>query len=192
VCSNPQAFQYTKLKEVIIIMGLFDRFKKASEGGDPNPYELTNPIAGEVVDIAKVKDEVFNSGMLGKGVGVIAACDSGIIEAPISGTVSTLFPTLHAIGITTKEGVEVLIHIGVNTVDLNGEGFKSFVKQDQTVKRGEPLVEVSFKALVEKGYDMTVMLIVTNTDDFKAVKGHEGKQDKGGVVVSIETAMSFS
>jgi len=167
-------------------MGLFSRLKKASEEVDSNPYELTNPIAGEVVDIVKVKDEVFNSGMLGKGIGIITDCDTGIIEAPVSGTISTLFPTLHAIGITTKEGIEVLIHIGVNTVDLNGEGFKSFVKQEQTVKRGERLVEVSFKSLIEKGYDMTVMMIITNTDDFKAVKGHEGKKDKGDIVITIE------
>lgn len=153
-------------------MGLFDRFKKKTED---RPYTLTAPLEGTVAEIKDVKDPAFASEELGKGVGITVQKDVADVCAPISGEISVLFPTLHAIGITTETGVEILIHIGVDTVNLEGRGFDAYVKQGQKVQRGEKLVSVQFKMLEDEGYDMTVMMVIGNTEDYKEVVCNTGK-----------------
>lgn len=166
-------------------MGFFDRFKKAEERKDEHPYEVSAPVAGLAVDITEVKDEAFRSAMLGKGVGIHAEGETDVVTAPVSGEISVLFPTLHAVGLVTDEGVEVLIHIGVDTVNLEGEGFKAYVSQGQKVKRGDRLVEVNFRKLEEKGYDMTVMTIVSNTEEWKEVISCPGTCTKEDYVIHV-------
>lgn len=163
-------------------MGLFDRFKKKTED---RPYELTAPLAGTVVEIKEVRDQAFASEELGKGVGITAKKDVADVCAPISGEVSALFPTLHAVGITTEKGVEILIHIGVDTVNLEGRGFEAYVEQGQKVKRGEPLVSVQFGKLEDEGYDMTVMMVIGNTEDYKEVICNTGACDSEKEVVKL-------
>lgn len=153
-------------------MGLFDRLKK---GKNEEPYKLSAPVSGEAINIKEVRDKVFSSESMGKGVGILAEKGKDYVCAPISGVISALFPTLHAIGITTDNGVEILLHIGIDTVNLNGKGFTTYVKQGQRVKRGDRLLLVEFEMLKKEGYDMTIMIIVTNTEEYKTIVCKTGK-----------------
>lgn len=139
-------------------MGLFAKFKKAESVY--NPKEIAMPVSGEVIPLETVRDEVFASGAMGKGVGIIP--ESERVLSPISGTLNVVFPTGHAYGIVGDNGVEILIHIGINTVELQGEGLFIKVKQGQHIKRGEVLCTFDKKLITDKGYDSTIMLIVTN------------------------------
>lgn len=125
--------------------------------------DIYTPIKGQVIPLINVKDDAFAQGILGKGVAIEPL--EGKVFAPVKGTVTTLFPTLHAIGITTENGVEILIHVGLDTVRLNGEHFKAFVNQGDLIEKGQLLVEFDKKAIEEKGYILTTPVIVTNTDD---------------------------
>lgn len=149
-------------------MGVMDFFKRA--GAREHDSELHKFVAcakGKVIPLAEVKDEVFASGVLGKGCGIIP--ESGDIFSPVSGTVEMIFPTKHAIGIKTAQGVEALIHIGINTVEIDGKGFQSFVKQGDKVSKGQLLESVDLKGIIEAGYDPTVMLIITGMGDYNDV-----------------------
>lgn len=126
--------------------------------------EIVSPIKGEVLKLEAIKDDAFASGVLGKGVAILP--DEGKVFAPADGTVSTLFPTLHALGIETDNGAEILIHIGLDTVQLNGEGFKAMVKQGDHIKRGQLLITFDKEFIEKKGYCIQTPVIVTNTDDF--------------------------
>lgn len=124
---------------------------------------IVSPIKGKVIPLSEVEDDAFAQGFLGKGVGIIPA--EGRVCSPLDGVVTTLFPTLHAIGITGDNGIEVLIHVGFDTVKLNGEGFKANIKQDDRVKCGQLLVEFDKELLEGKGYSLTTPVIITNSDN---------------------------
>ena len=109
------------------------------------------PVNGEVIALDKVEDETFASGIMGKGVAIIPV--DGKVVSPINGTVQTIFKTKHAIGLLSDEGVEVLIHIGMDTVQLNGEHFTAHIKDGDRVKVGDPLVDVDLEAVRAKGYE---------------------------------------
>lgn len=125
---------------------------------------LTSPIEGKVISLDKVEDQVFSSGALGKGVAIEPA--KGEVYAPSDAEVTTLFPTGHAIGLTTTDGVEVLIHIGMDTVDLNGDGFETFVKQGDQVKKGDLLVKFDINKIKEAGYSVITPVVITNSGDY--------------------------
>ena len=122
-------------------------------------------IDGILIPLKDVKDEVFSKGIIGRGVAITPI--SSKVVAPIEGTIKTIFPTNHAIGIETKDGLEFLIHIGIDTVKLNGEGFKRIASEGQNVKAGDVLVEVDLDMLNRKGYS-TDILIILITDEEKA------------------------
>ena len=126
------------------------------------------PIKGEVKPIEESSDAAFASGALGKGVVILP--EEGKVNAPVTGTVTVLFPSLHAIGITSDAGVELLIHIGINTVQLNGEGFTAHIKQGDQIKQGQLLVEFDMNKIKEAGYTLETPVLVTNYADLKEVK----------------------
>lgn len=126
------------------------------------------PIKGEVKPIEESSDASFASGALGKGVVILP--EEGKVYAPVTGTVTVLFPSLHAIGITSDAGVELLIHIGINTVQLNGEGFTAHIKQGDQIKQGQLLVEFDMNKIKEAGYSLETPVLVTNYADLKEVK----------------------
>ena len=126
------------------------------------------PIKGEVKTIEESSDAAFASGALGKGVVILP--EEGKVYAPVTGTVTVLFPSLHAIGITSDAGVELLIHIGINTVQLNGEGFTAHIKQGDQIKQGQLLVEFDMNKIKEAGYTLETPVLVTNYADLKEVK----------------------
>ena len=125
---------------------------------------LSSVVKGDLVQLAEVGDAAFSTGSMGKGIGIKPTDDH--IYAPIDGKVTAIFPTKHAIGITGSNGIEILIHIGIDTVELEGKYFTLQVKEGETVSRGDVLAVVDFSKVVEAGYDPTVMVIITNTNDF--------------------------
>jgi PTS system beta-glucosides-specific IIC component len=119
-----------------------------------------SPLAGEVVELSSVSDPVFAGGLLGPGVAIRPS--EGLVRSPVDGVVTSLARARHAVGVSSPEGVDVLVHIGIDTVHLAGRGFEALVQQGQQVHAGQPLIRVDLAALVEAGYDPTSPVIVTN------------------------------
>lgn len=129
--------------------------------------EIASPIKGTVLKLEKMKDDAFASGVLGKGAAIIP--EEGNVYAPADGVITALFPTLHAIGMQADNGLELLIHIGLDTVQLNGEGFRAMVKQGDRVKKGQLLVTFDKEFIESKGFCLETPVLVTNSDDFLEV-----------------------
>ncbi|MDR1033584.1 MAG: glucose PTS transporter subunit IIA [Bifidobacteriaceae bacterium] len=125
------------------------------------------PVEGKVIPLAELKDQAFAEGLLGKGVGIEPT--KGEVVAPFDGEVTMIFPTLHALGVTSNSGLELLIHIGIDTVKLDGKYFTGHVKQGDKVKRGELLVTFDIKGIESEGYSTQVPVIVTNTPAYTDV-----------------------
>ncbi len=129
---------------------------------------ISSPVNGTAEDLSKVNDEVFSQKMMGDGAAVIPS--DGTIVAPADGEITVAYATKHAYGLTTTDGAEVLIHIGLDTVNLKGEHFTSNVTQGQKIKKGDVLGTVDLDAVKAAGYDTTTMIVVTNTANYSAVK----------------------
>ncbi|MGL4695489.1 beta-glucoside-specific PTS transporter subunit IIABC [Enterococcus larvae] len=125
---------------------------------------LSSPVVGRVIPLSEVKDEVFASGMVGAGVGIVP--EVGELVAPESGEITMLFETNHAIGMKLENGAELLFHIGIDTVQMEGDGFVSFVKSGDQVKRGQKLIEFDLNKITAAGLDPTVICVVTNQERF--------------------------
>ena len=130
---------------------------------------LVSPLSGEVVELANVNDPVFSSGAMGKGLAVKPS--EGVVYAPADAEVTIAFETGHAYGLKTASGAELLIHIGIDTVSMNGEGFEKLVAAGDKVKAGAPLAKFDSSKIAAAGLDDTTMVIVTNTADFAVVEG---------------------
>jgi len=130
----------------------------------PKTLALDSPMSGRIIPLEDVPDQTFASGLLGKGVGIIPA--DGRVVSPVNGTIASLFRTGHAIGLLAENGVELLIHVGLDTVKLGGEHFTIHVSQDQPVSCGELLIEFDMAAISQAGYDLTTPIIVSNSDDY--------------------------
>ena len=150
-------------------MGFLDLFK--SKGSEvPSvifPVILGAPAKGRFVTMSRIPDEVFSTGVLGACCGIEP--ETGEVHAPIDGKISQLADTLHAVGIEAG-GMEILLHVGVDTVDMNGDGFTSMVKVGQTVKKGDLLLKVNLAKIHEAGHPATIIMAVTNSDDFASVE----------------------
>ncbi len=125
---------------------------------------ITSPLSGAVIALSDVQDDAFASGVLGQGVAIQPS--EGVVVAPFDGKVTALFPTLHAIGLTADDGRELLIHIGLNTVQLKGEGFKAFVKKGDQITAGQRLVEFDISAIEEAGFSLETPVIITNAKKY--------------------------
>lgn len=139
------------------------------------------PVKGTVLPLAQAADEAFSSGVLGQGA-VIEPVE-GVVYAPFDGVIETLFPTNHAVGITSADGIELLIHVGIDTVQLNGECFTPFVQQEERVKAGQKLIGFDIDGIRQAGYQTQTMVIVTNSDDFCEIKVTEEKQVDCGTIL---------
>lgn len=131
----------------------------------PEKLVLCAPVTGKMIPLKDVPDPVFSSGTMGKGVGFNP--EKGEICAPCDGKIVMLADTLHAFGMETAAGAEILIHIGLDTVDLNGEGFRKLASEGQKVKRGTPVISVDLDFMKSKGIIMTTPMVVTNSDDYE-------------------------
>ena len=140
-----------------------DIFQKAEKG------VICSPLTGKAILMSEVPDDTFAAEVLGKGMAVIPS--EGKVVAPCHGEISTLFDTKHAIGITTKDGAELLIHVGVNTVELNGKYYEAHVAQGDQVKPGQVLLTFDIQKIQEAGYPVATPVIIANTDDYINVEG---------------------
>ena len=129
---------------------------------------VASPITGEAIPMTQVPDETFAAEVLGKGAAIIP--DEGAVYAPFEGTVTTVFDTKHAIGLTGDNGVELLIHIGINTVELNGKYYEVKVAEGDRVKKGQLMVTFDKKGIADSGYNLTTPVIVTNSDQYQDIQ----------------------
>lgn len=132
------------------------------------PTKLYAPVNGQTLPLTEVKDEVFSSEAMGKGLAFVPS--EGLLRAPADGTVVLVFPTGHAIGMQTAAGAEILMHIGMDTVNLQGKGFETLVEKGQAAKAGDPLVKFDLAAIKQAGYDPTMPMVVTNSVKYHEVK----------------------
>ncbi len=143
------------------------------------------PIKGTVIPINEIPDETFAAGVLGQGVGIVPAIGEAV--APFDGTVSVLFGTHHAIGLTSPEGVEILIHIGINTVELDGKCYTAHIAEGDTVKAGQPLVSFDIDGIKKAGYDVTTAVLISYTDDYQEVKAEKlGNVEKLEKIITVK------
>lgn len=152
--------------------------KAAKNAAGLQKTEIAAPMSGAVKPLGACSDEAFASEVLGKGVVIVP--ENGIVTAPFDGVVENLFATRHAIALKDKKGCSVLIHIGMDTVRLDGEGFKAFVKQGDTVKKGDKLLEVDINTVKAKGYSLETPVLVTDADQYADVVEMAGQTVKAG------------
>jgi len=142
------------------------------------------PVEGTIIPLTSVKDEVFASEAMGKGLAIVPT--NGEVKSPVTGTVSAVYPTGHAIGITADNGAEILIHIGIDTVQLNGKYFETLVKQNAHVNQGELVTKFDAEKIKVAGYDTTVMVIVTNTTSYAAVEPTDATEAQGNWLLKLQ------
>lgn len=167
---------------------MFRLFKKKEEKPEITALSVADdaivaPADGELIDVSTVSDPMFAEKVMGDSVAFKYTGDKVTVCAPANGTISVIFPTGHAFGIAMKNGVELLIHIGVNTVETNGDGFRLLGKNpEDTVKAGDPIVEVDLKKLSPK-YDMSTMLIVTEANGQEITFQEPGMVTRGQKII---------
>ena len=170
-------------------MGLFDFLKKKAEPARPEPVAaawgpgvVCSPVSGEAVQLAESDDPVFASGAMGGGIAVRPTGE--VAYAPVTGTVSAAMA--HAVGITADDGAEVLVHVGIDTVEMNGDGLACLVAQGSHVEAGQPIVSFSREKIAAAGKKDTVFVLVTNSDDYAEVKPvPNGPVEAGAIVVRL-------
>ena len=168
-----------------------EALKEASEGlVQPTVLaesaEVVSPLAGQVKPLSQATDPVFSSGVMGQGV--VIEPSQGELVSPVNGTVTVLFPTKHAVGIVSEEGVEMLMHIGMDTVSLDGKGFEAHVEQGDKVVVGQQLISFDMDVIKEAGLVTETPVIITNQDDFQAdVEGDLPRDIKRGDVLMTAT-----
>ena len=145
---------------------------------------IYSPLKGKVIELSQIKDAAFASGVLGKGVAIVP--EEGKIVSPVDGIVTTIFPTLHAIGITSDDGVEMLIHIGLDTVQLEGKGFKGMVKDRDKITKGQVLIEFDIDYITKEGYCLETPVLVTNADNYlDVISENKNTVNYGESIISI-------
>lgn len=165
---------------------MFSFFKKKEAPVEENKTPvLTAYLSGKVIPIDEVKDEVFSSKALGDGLGIEP--EGNVIVAPCAGTVLALMEgSKHAVGLTLSNGAEILIHEGIDTVNMEGEGFKYFVKEGQKVNAGDKLLQFDSEKIKAHGYETTCIFVVTNGDEYPDMKLHTGMDAVQGETVIAE------
>ena len=181
-------FGYEDEKEVATEVETERLVQEETTGNIPATLQnetLVTPIVGDVVALADVNDPVFSSGAMGQGIAVKPS--QGVVYAPADAEVSIAFPTGHAFGLKTTDGAEVLIHVGIDTVSMNGEGFEAKVAQGDKVKAGDVLGTFDSNKIAAAGLDDTTMVIVTNTADYGSVAPvATGSVAKGDAVIEVK------
>ncbi len=163
-------------------MGVFDRFKKKDETRTAaEPGKIYAPITGRYLELREIPDQVFSEGMMGNGCGIEP--ESSVVTAPADGVVSAVADTKHAVGITTEDGMELLIHVGMDTVKMQGKGFHVKVKMGQKVSCGTVLMEFDRELIRAAGYPATTAFVVANSDEYENLVFYTGKRYEQGEVI---------
>lgn len=153
-------------------------------GSKEEKIQVVAPVAGKLVPLSEVSDPTFSEEILGQGAAVIPTENQFL--SPVDGTVTTVFPTGHAVALTSVEGVEILLHIGLDTVKLNGKHFTIHAEEGQQVKKGDLLLEADLEQIKSEGYDIITPVVICNTEEFSEIgmaKG--GSVTAGNVIINI-------
>ncbi|MDO4679826.1 MAG: PTS glucose transporter subunit IIA [Aerococcus sp.] len=166
-------------------MGLFDFFKK-EEAPSQKTIAIHSPLTGQLVPLVDVPDQVFAGEMMGNGIAVQPKMKKQTVVSPISGEVVSVFPTKHAVTLQTNEGIELLLHVGLDTVELEGKGFTAHVKDGDTVKAGDDLLTVDFPSVDAAGYATVTPIVVTNASDIHGMAlVASGSVDAGDTLLMV-------
>jgi glucose-specific phosphotransferase system IIA component len=147
-------------------------------------FKIYSPVTGKVIELEKVNDVVFSQKLVGDGVAIEPI--SNIVVAPCHGVIKLIFKTNHAFALVTDEGLEIIIHIGIDTIDLKGEGFTRIAQEEQRVKPGDKILKFNKQLLESKGYDLTTMLLITNYSKMKKMDYFYLKESLAGEDIVIE------
>ena len=161
-------------------MGLFDKIKSAFVSADgkvshpsatfaTRPDVVYAPASGVLMSLKEVNDAVISAGLLGDGYGILPT-GSGVLYAPVNGRISSTTVTNHAIGLRTEDGMEVLIHIGIDTVKMEGKGFSRLVEANDEVRAGQPLITFDVDAIKLAGYEEVIACVISNPDAFSSIE----------------------
>ena len=174
---DPETAPKTKMNEAVRAEEFLVENEPKAE-----PDTVYSPLSGNAIALENVNDPTFASGALGKGVAVVPS--EGKVYAPFDGTLDLLYDTKHALGMTSSDGIELLVHVGLNTVELDGKYYTAHAKSGDTIKKGQLLLEFDISKIKEAGYDITTPVIVTNADNYK-----EAAVVKNGRVKAAEKAI---
>ena len=167
-----------------ILRKLFGNNESETSKPKCEPMSVYAPVVGTVISLSAYPDDVFSQGTMGKGCGILPSEE--LVTAPFNGTIVATSDTLHAVGIQSDDGVEVLIHVGVDTVCMNGKGFKYHVKEGQRVCLGDPLIEFDRETIKNAGYSDAVAVLVTNSFDYADVElKMEGTVTNSDIILKI-------
>lgn len=164
-------------------MGLFDKFKKlvSDDNGSNNLLNIVSPLEGEIIAIEDVPDVIFAEKIVGDGIAIVPTGNK--IVAPVTGEIVKIYETNHAFAIRSKEGLEVLVHFGLDTVELRGEGFTRIAEEGQNINAGETIIEFDLALLTEKAKSVITPCIVSNMDEIKSMTKLTGAVKAGETVV---------
>lgn len=151
-------------------MGIFTKLFKNT--ADP-ANTLASPAEGKTVDISEVPDPTFAEGILGKGIAIIPEGDT--VYSPCDGTIDLMFDTGHAVNLISDSGIEILIHIGLETVSLKGKHFKTFMNTGDKVKKGDKLIEFDRKAIADEGFNTIIPVVICNSDSYSEIIAETAK-----------------
>lgn len=140
---------------------LFDRFKSKEYSDN----EILSPVTGRYLPLSEVKDAMFREEMLGQTTAILPSPDVLTLVAPANGTLEVMYPTGHAYAVRMKNGMGILIHVGIDTCKMNGKGFKILAKKGEEVKAGQPILRADFDLIKEQGYDISVFMIFTDAQN---------------------------
>lgn len=157
-------------------MGIFNGLFGKKEG--KKVITVASPAKGKCISITEVNDPTFSAEVLGRGIAVIPS--EGVFYAPADGKVTMAFATGHAVSMETLEGVELLMHVGIDTVELQGKYFQMKVSNGQNIKKGDVLIKADLEGIRGEGYDTVAMLVVCNTDDFAEIDCISGREVQPG------------
>ena len=146
---------------------------------------VTAPFSGNIVPLNKVPDETFASGVLGEGIAIEPS--DGLFCSPVNGTVETIAGTKHAIGFVADGGLEILVHVGLDTVKMGGDGFTGHVHSGDAVKKGDLILEIDLEKVKAAGYDTSTLVVICNTDDYEDVRELDNKEVQPGDDVIVIT-----
>lgn len=164
---------YKDKEKVEEVMEIVEENNNEVKSNSLKKVVISSPIKGETIKLEDIEDAAFATGVLGQGLAIKPT--EGKVVSPVSGEITTLFPSLHAIGITSDEGVEILIHVGLDTVQLEGKGFKAHVKQGDKIVKGQELVTFDIDFIQESGYSIVTPVVVTNYNDYFEIAATESE-----------------
>lgn len=160
-------------------------FSKLFKGGEDPANTLVSPVDGKAVAISEVSDPTFSEEILGKGLAIKPS--SNTVYSPCDGTIDLMFDTGHAVNLISDSGIEILIHIGLDTVSLKGKHFKTFKNTGDKVKKGDALIEFEREEIANEGFDTIIPIVICNSDSYSSIKPVTGVDvKKGDNILSLE------